>query len=95
MPAECQLGFDSPLDGCEPDLLETLDRDLGERLRCEVGEGRSAPEVERILEEARPGPGIPGVQRSARLLRTALETLKVELLRSEPDDVPRCARLDC
>jgi hypothetical protein len=92
--AECQLGLDPLLDGCQADLLETRDRDLRERLRGEVGEWRSPPEVERILEEAGCGPRIPSLQRSGRLLRAMLEALQIELLGGEPNHVARRASLD-
>ena len=50
VPPERKVGVDSPLDRGEPQLLDSPDRRLRERLVCEVGERRSAPERERLSE---------------------------------------------
>ena len=60
----------------------------------EVGERRTAPELERLCKEARGRTSVSLCASSARLVRPALETLEVELLRSDPDDIPRRASLD-
>ena len=89
-----ELGVDPPLDRSEPNLLEPLDRCLGERLVCEIGECGAAPEAERLPEQ------VCGLlHRSSRLglsgaLSQPLEAIQVELIRSEPQDVPRRASLD-
>src|SRR5204863_2479477 len=40
--------------GPEPQLLETADLTLGERLEDEIGERRASQELERLCEESRP-----------------------------------------
>ena len=51
MAAKRQVDFDPLLERAEPKLLEAADLRLGERLVCEVGERRPAPETESIAKE--------------------------------------------
>jgi hypothetical protein len=50
---ECEIGVDAVLQRAEPQLLETEDLTLGERLVRDVGERGAAPECERLTEELR------------------------------------------
>ena len=49
--AELEVGFDSALEGGETELLEPEDLSLGERLACEIGQCRPAPEAESVAKE--------------------------------------------
>src|SRR5689334_13935785 len=46
--AERELCVEAPFDRPQTNLVESLDRRLRERLRCEVGERRAPPEGERF-----------------------------------------------
>ena len=72
--AECKVGLDPLLERGEPELLETPDRGLRERLIRELGERRAAPQRERLAE-------LLGRLRrldAGRLLDEALEPVQVE-----------------
>ena len=73
---EFEVGVDAPLERDEPQLLETKDLTLGERLVRDVGERGAAPESECLAEEPRRGLG----RRSLPLLDQALEAEQVELV---------------
>jgi hypothetical protein len=47
VPAEGEVGFDPVFDRHESQLFQAFDRGLGERLICEVREGRPAPQAQR------------------------------------------------
>ena len=53
-----ELGLDPLLDGGQPQLLEPGGLVLGERLVREVGQRRTAPELERFANEADPTLGL-------------------------------------
>ena len=78
---ERQVGFDAPLEGAQPELFESSDLRLRERLVRQVGERGPSPEAERVTEqprrELRLGP--------LRLLHQPLETMEVELVRAHAD----------
>ena len=63
-----QLGFEAVLEGREPQLLETRDRGLGERLVLEVGQRRAAPQGEGLAQHRQRGTRI-GAERVRGLAR--------------------------
>ena len=73
----------------EPQLLETSDRRLRERLVREVGERRTAPERERVAELHRGLRGVAALEVAIGLGHQPLEALQVELVRPDVDDVAR------
>ena len=94
MASERQFGSDPLLERGQSDLLEPLHRELCERLVSEVGERRTAPEVERLGKEACGRSRVSLCESSACLLGAPLEPLQVELLGREPDDVSGRTGLD-
>ena len=89
VPAEPQVGLDAILDRSEAGLLEAGDLWLRERLVLEVRQRRSSPEPERVAElpGRRLGPVTGEVL--AGLGHQALELARVELARSDAQDVAR------
>ena len=65
--AELEIGLDPLLDRDEPELLEPPDLGLCEVVERELGESRSAPERERLLELLAPlgRRQAPGVRRAS------------------------------
>ena len=92
MASERQFGSDPLLERGQSDLLEPLHRER-DRLVSEVGERRTAPEVERLGKEAC-GRSRVSLCESFVLLGAPLEPLQVELLGREPDDVSGRTGLD-
>ena len=72
-----EVEVDPRLDRGEPALVEPRGGGHRERLVREVGERRAAPERERLAETVRPRRGEP------------LEPIDVELVRLDPNQVPR------
>jgi hypothetical protein len=85
-----KLGLDPLLEGCQPDLLETLRCRSRERLVGEIGERSTAPEVESLTQELHGG---PRATPSCPFCKP-LEAMQVELVRLEADDVSGRAGLD-
>jgi hypothetical protein len=97
--AECQVGVDPVLGRGQPQLGEPGDRARGERRVGHVGQGRSAPQPQRITEQVGRGglvsggtaaPGQPGPRRGGE----PLERPRVDLLGREGQPVPRRAVRD-
>ena len=63
VPAERELGFEPSLDRVEATVLETGAFRLCERLGCELGERRPAPERQRLAEPIFRPPGLARVER--------------------------------
>ena len=87
---EREVGFDPPLERRQAELFEAESLRLRERFVREVGERRSAPEVESF---AKPSRGQLG-RRLLRLLHQQLEAEHVELVRTDADHVARLLRDD-
>ena len=66
--ADRHVGLDPVLEAAEAQLLEVRALDAGERLR-ELGQGRAAPESERIGEQRRGGGHVAGRERRAAVAR--------------------------
>ena len=88
--AEREVGLDSQLERGQTCSLEALDLRVRGRVVGEIRERLAAPEVERLAQEtARPG----GLRRFC-LGDQPLEAEQVELIRVDPDQVPRLLRED-
>src|SRR5581483_5641005 len=88
--ADRELRLRALLDEREMELLEARDLLLRERLVPELGQRLASPEGERVVEQRRAPYGFArpsGVDE-------APDAREVELVRVEPDDVARRARLD-
>jgi Protein kinase domain len=80
---ECEVSVDASLERDEPQLLETKDLRLRERLVRDVGERRAAPESECLTENSFGGFG----RRPLSLLDQVLEAEQVELEGPDSDHV--------
>ena len=92
--SERELGFDAPLHGEQPSLLQPLRLGRGKRLVLEICERASAPETERLAEN---GARLRRVARSsgrASLLEQRLEALEIKLIGLDPNQVAGGAALD-
>ena len=81
VPTQCEVGVDTILQRCEPQLLEPGDLDLRERLVPHVGQRGPAPLRERAAELTR------AASRGGRVLRVGheiLETMQIQLPRLDP-----------
>jgi hypothetical protein len=87
MATERELGLNLILDGSQPALLEPLGLRLCERLVLDVREGRSPPEAERLAKESRRPLRRVVRERAPSLLNESLETLEVELVEADPEQV--------
>ena len=94
VPAEGELRVDALLEGRQSDLLQTLDRDLGERLVLEVCEGRAAPESQGIALQLERRLTLAARERTSCFFRQPFELLQVELLRSDANHVSGRPRLE-
>jgi hypothetical protein len=92
VPAGGQVGLHTRLERDDPLLLEPHDLGLSERFELQFGQGRAAPECERLTQNVRGPLGLSLVQRAAAVLDEARETLGVEILRSHPQAVTRRRR---
>jgi hypothetical protein len=84
VPAECKVRLQPVFKRGEPQLLESVDLLLRERLVREVGQGRPAPEGERLLQPPRRA----GRLRRARLLDEGLEPPGIDELVVDAEGVP-------
>ena len=75
-------------------LLESHDRRLGERLVREVGKRRAAPEIQRLAKAACCARGVSRSRGCSSACHQCLETVQIELLGLELDDVAGGARHD-
>jgi len=89
---EDQVGLDPVLEGREAKLLQAGDLGLSERLVREVGEGGTAPEVERLPQCLRGALGIAGRKQASPLSEEALEAAGIELVRLEVEQIARGTR---
>ena len=87
VPSEREVGVDPLLERGQAELLEASDLRLGERLVREVGEGRPAPERERVTEPIGCQLRVVPAERLSSLLEPALERGGVERLGSDAQDV--------
>jgi hypothetical protein len=85
-----EVSFDPPFEREQTELLETRDRDLGERLVDEFRERRSSPQRERLSQLRRGDGGL----RPLRLGDEILEPVEIELARPEPERVAGGSRED-
>jgi hypothetical protein len=84
-----EIGLDPRLDGNDPQVLETRNLGLSERLEREVGECRSAPEVEAVVEESGCRGGVTDRDRPSALVEQPLEAVRVELVGPKLQHIPR------
>ena len=82
-----EVGLYAVLDRGGPHLLETGDFGRRERLERHIGQRRPAPLLERRAQPRRRALGSAGRQRPPTFLAEALETLKVELVRLDPQPI--------
>src|SRR6266508_3089748 len=78
VPAECELGVESLLEGAQPQLGEAGDLRLSEVVVCEVGQGLPAPELERLVDRGLCSARIAGGEPSARLVEQISKPAAVE-----------------
>ena len=83
VPSEREVAVDPLLEGRQAELVEPGDLRLRERLVREVGEGRPAPERERVTEPVGCQLRIVARDRLPSLLQQALERVGVERLGSD------------
>ena len=89
--SQLEVGVDPLLQRIEPQLGKPAACRLCERLFAELGQRRTAPEVERLPQEH----GLPrGLARGARLIGQLLEAAEVRLVRGGASQVAGRARLD-
>jgi len=88
VPAKLEVGLNAPFERAEAKLLEAEDLRMRERLVCEIGECRPAPQTKGIAKKTR------GHLRLCvlRVLDEPLEPEQIELVRSELEEI---ARLPC
>ena len=77
MPAGGEVGVDALLEAAEAQLLEMSALDAREGLG-ELGESRTAPQLERVGEEPRGGRRVAGLERGSALGANAVEAAQVE-----------------
>ena len=87
VPAEGQVGVDPVLQGGQPLLLQPDDVPARERLGGEVGEGRSAPQLQRLAQQPGRQGVLAGGQAPAPLGGQPLEAVEVQLARVDPEQV--------
>jgi hypothetical protein len=92
--ASAQIGFDPLLETDEPQLLETRDLALRERLVDDVGERRPSPQAECLAQERRRVLGRAGSEGVTPLGDELFEPLRVELAAVDPESVARSDGLD-
>ena len=85
--AERQVGLDALFERQQPELGQPSDLGLRELLVGEVRERRTAPHVERLLEQAAGPPGVIALERLATVGAEALESAGVELVRLDVEYV--------
>ena len=87
--SEREVGLDPFLDGGQAELLEAGDLLLRERVEAEVGERRSAPEIQRLAEERRRLVRFAAGERRPRPGEKRREAVRVELSVLDPENVAR------
>ena len=91
---QCQLGLDLQLRALRAGSPRAAPSEVSERLISEIGEGRSAPEVERMRVRVGGGLRIPSSQGLKSLLPDGARSVQVELLGGQPNGVSGGASLD-
>jgi hypothetical protein len=86
--SECEVGLDPELVRCEAELLQARDSKLRKAFVAEVGESRAAPEGESLTEQGGAADGISFLQGVLAVLGESLEAVEVELVGSDPEEVP-------
>jgi len=81
-------GVDPKLVRGEAELLQARDRRLRKAFVGEVGESRAAPEGESLSEQGGAAAGISFLQGVLAVLGESLEAVEVELVGSDPEEVP-------
>ena len=87
MTSECEVGVDPSFEAGEPQLVETRDLDLCERLVDEVCECGTAPQIESLVEQRGRGRGLACSDRLGSLPDEPFEAARVELVRLELEHV--------
>ena len=83
-----EVRLETVLESDEPQLLESRDLALGERLVGEIDEGGPAPKRQRLGQPRRGVRELARVQKLPPLPRQQLEPVGVELAGSHEDGVP-------
>ena len=78
--AEGKISFDPVLDDTDPQLLQPSDLDLRELLVADIGQGRTAPQCQRLAQVRRRPAGRVRHQRATALAGKALETAHIDAL---------------
>jgi hypothetical protein len=87
--AEREVGLDALLDDDRPQLLEARDLRLCERLVEEIRERGPPPQCKSLAERDLGGLRLAALERRPPLLRETRETMRVDPLRLELEDVSR------
>ena len=94
MSPELELGVQALLERRHAQLVESGDRRPGKRLVGEIRERSPAPQIERPAQQIGGRLCIAAFVRLKRIVRPALETVEIEPLRFDAEDVAGRARLD-
>ncbi|MDA0166737.1 hypothetical protein OM076_41125 [Solirubrobacter ginsenosidimutans] len=94
VPTTGEIGVDTSFQRDQPLFLQAGDRLLGERLEDQLGECRSAPQVQRLAQHGGRALGLPGGERVAAVGHQRVEALGIELSRLDPQAVPGRGRGD-
>ena len=92
--SEREIGLDPVFESRQSQLLEPRDLILRELVIGEIRERRSPPERKAVAEQPGRARHLTPGEHLARLRASALEALRVELSRLEPEDVPGSNRLE-
>src|SRR5689334_24218624 len=84
MKAQLELGLDQLLARRRAQLLEAGDLDHRERLECQVGQRRSAPQSERLVQKLRADLGSPSF---GGLRDEPLEPVQIDLIGGDVEHV--------
>ena len=87
MPAELELGREALLERAQTKLVEACDRGLREGLVGEIGERRSAPQLECTTEQLRRRARISALESLRGVVGPPLELVEVEPARVDVDHV--------
>ena len=94
IPSECELSLRAFFDREQSPLLELHRFGLRKRLEEHIGERRTSPERERVLQAGQPVGGIAFGQRLAAGFEQPFEAVAVELVRIDAEPVAGCPSLD-
>ena len=86
--AELQVGGDSPLERGQPELLQAADRGLGEGVVGEVRQRRPSPQRERLPQVLGRRASVAAFEFARSGVDHALETLRIERVRLDVDEIP-------